>query len=51
MYAEMGLEAIGNSRDLVSKQFDLLELLSNALQSRRTSQFIGRFGYNSPINL
>ena len=38
------------------KQFNLLELLSNPLQSRRTNQFIGQFGRNrstfiqSPIN-
>ena len=28
-----------------------VELLSNALQSRRTSQIIGRFGRNRPIGL
>ena len=49
----MSVEAIWtrDSRDLVPKQFDLLELLSNTLQSQRTSQFIGRFGRNRPIGL
>ena len=33
-----------DSRDLVSKQFDLLQLLLNALQSWKTSPFIGNLG-------
>ena len=35
----------------MSEKFDLIELLSNALQSRRTSQFIRRIGRNRPIGL
>ena len=35
----------------MSKQINLIDLLSNALQIGRTSQFIGYFGRNRPIEL
>ena len=39
-----------DSRDLVSKQINLIDLLSNALQIRRTSQFIGILGITVQLN-